>query len=151
MVGRDLRSACGDWQVDQRRGTARTFGVSRWHHVRARLPLIDLVVRIIGTGSRLSTFNQRLGRDRLSDNMLTVFEQPRLLATVKTTALEVEGGLGATWWFAARVAHFTSSRWIIRWPPSRSTKPMGSSRRAYRRRLSPNSSAMWRMPPIWRG
>lgn len=54
--------------------------------------LIDLVVRIIGTGSRLTTFNQHLGKDGLCDNMLTVFEQPRLLATVKTTALEVEGG-----------------------------------------------------------
>lgn len=54
--------------------------------------LIDLVVRIIGVGSKLSTYNQRLGGDGLGDNMLTVFEQPRLLATVKTTALEVEGG-----------------------------------------------------------
>lgn len=54
--------------------------------------LIDLVVRVVGSGSTLSTFNQHLGRDGLCDNMLTVFEQPRLLATVKTTALEVEGG-----------------------------------------------------------
>ena len=54
--------------------------------------LIDLVVRIIGPGARLTTFNQHLGPDRLNDNMLTVFEQPRCLATVKVTALEVEGG-----------------------------------------------------------
>lgn len=54
--------------------------------------LIDLVVKVIGTGSKLTTFNQHLGQDGLCDNMLTVFEQPRLMATVKTSALEAEGG-----------------------------------------------------------
>ncbi len=54
--------------------------------------LIDLVVRIIGPGSQLTNFKQYLGQDGLCDNALTVFQQPRLLATVKTSALEVEGG-----------------------------------------------------------
>jgi predicted dehydrogenase len=53
---------------------------------------IDLVVGIIGTGSRVTVHKQRLGTDGLADNVLTIFEQPRLLATVKASALEVNGG-----------------------------------------------------------
>ncbi len=53
--------------------------------------LIDLVVGVIGADSRPTVFHQHLGGDGLSDNTLMVLEKPRLLATVKVSAYEVEG------------------------------------------------------------
>jgi predicted dehydrogenase len=55
--------------------------------------LIDLVVAILGRPKEVTAFNQRVSRqdDRLVDNMLAVLSYPRALATVKSSALEVEG------------------------------------------------------------
>ncbi len=55
--------------------------------------LIDLVVGVLGPPDKVTPFRRHSSaiEDRLQDNMLAVFEYPRALATVKTTALEVEG------------------------------------------------------------
>lgn len=55
--------------------------------------IIDLVVGVLGAPSKVSAFGQHasLENDGLADNMLAVFEYPRALATVKTSAMEVEG------------------------------------------------------------
>lgn len=55
--------------------------------------LIDLVVGLLGAPAKVTPFAQRVGRgeDQLIDNMLAVFEYPRALATVKSSAVEVEG------------------------------------------------------------
>lgn len=56
--------------------------------------IIDLTVGVLGPPDRVSTFARHSGEadDDLLDNMLAVFDYPRALATVKSTALEVEGG-----------------------------------------------------------
>ena len=55
--------------------------------------LIDLLVSLMGTPTKITTFRQHAARieDGLMDNTLAVFEYPRALATVKSTAMEVEG------------------------------------------------------------
>jgi predicted dehydrogenase len=55
--------------------------------------IIDLVVGVLGKPERVVPFVQRAGAidDGLVDNMLAVFEYPRAQATVKSSALEVEG------------------------------------------------------------
>lgn len=55
--------------------------------------VIDLVVGILGTPQRVTPYAKRSGAqdDQLVDNMLAVFEYPRATATVKSSALEVEG------------------------------------------------------------
>lgn len=55
--------------------------------------IIDLVVGVLGAPDAITPYARRVqrGEDTLVDNMLAVFEYPRATATVKTTALEVEG------------------------------------------------------------
>jgi len=55
--------------------------------------LIDLVVGILGPPERVTPFARHVtGDDTLLDNMLAVLDYPRALATVKSTAVEVDGG-----------------------------------------------------------
>ena len=63
--------------------------------------IIDLTVGVLGKPDKVTPFPRRVidsADDTLVDNMLAVFEYPKATATVRTTALEVEG-------FARR--HFT--------------------------------------------
>ena len=55
--------------------------------------LIDLVVGILGRPERVTAYSQHAAPadDGLADNMLAVLEYPRALASVKSSALEVEG------------------------------------------------------------
>ncbi len=55
--------------------------------------LIDLVVGLLGAPQKISPYVQHASaiKDKLNDNMLAVFEYPRALATVKTSAMEVDG------------------------------------------------------------
>ncbi len=55
--------------------------------------LLDLVVQILGVPTRVVPFAQRTGLydDRLKDNMLAVLEYPHALATIKSSAQEVDG------------------------------------------------------------
>lgn len=56
--------------------------------------VIDIVVDLLGQPAKISPFHQHSGRqsDTLQDNMLAVFEYAKAIATVKSTALEVDGG-----------------------------------------------------------
>ena len=55
--------------------------------------LVDLVIGVLGRPEKVTPFNQHAGQqeDTLLDNMLAVFTYPRAMATVKSSALEVEG------------------------------------------------------------
>jgi predicted dehydrogenase len=55
--------------------------------------VIDLVVGLLGRPHRVTPFSQHVARldDPLLDNMLAVLEYPRALATVKSSAMEVDG------------------------------------------------------------
>lgn len=55
--------------------------------------IIDLVIGVLGAPLKITPFAQHASSqaDRLADNMLAVFEYPRALASVKTSAMEVEG------------------------------------------------------------
>jgi len=55
--------------------------------------IIDLVVGVLGKPDKVTPFPQHAGpqNDGLVDNMLAVFEYPRATATVKSSALEVNG------------------------------------------------------------
>jgi predicted dehydrogenase len=55
--------------------------------------VIDLVVGILGKPDRVTAFPRRSSpiNDGLVDNMLAVFEYPQATATVRSTALEVDG------------------------------------------------------------
>lgn len=55
--------------------------------------VIDLVVGVLGRPERVHPFGRRvLPEDGLVDNMLAVLEYPRATATVRSTALEIDGG-----------------------------------------------------------
>lgn len=57
--------------------------------------IIDLVVNVLGEPERVTPFPRRTllaADDQLMDNMLAVFEYPRATATVKSSAIEVDGG-----------------------------------------------------------
>lgn len=56
--------------------------------------LIDLVVAILGKPDRVQGYGRHSSpiQDPLVDNMLAVLEYPKALATVKTSALEIDGG-----------------------------------------------------------
>jgi predicted dehydrogenase len=55
--------------------------------------IIDLVAGVLGKPAQVHAFPQKASRleDKLRDNMLAVFTYPRATATVKSSALEVEG------------------------------------------------------------
>lgn len=55
--------------------------------------VIDLVVGILGPPNQVTAFPRQTGdfNDSLLDNMLAVFEYPKATATVRSTALEVDG------------------------------------------------------------
>ncbi len=55
--------------------------------------IIDLVVGVLGAPNKVTPFAQHAAseKDTLVDNMLAVFEYPRAIASVKTSAMEVEG------------------------------------------------------------
>ena len=56
--------------------------------------VIDIVLDLLGQPETVTPFNQHAGsqQDSLLDNMLAVLSYPRSLATVKSSALEVDGG-----------------------------------------------------------
>lgn len=57
--------------------------------------IIDLTVSVLGKPDRVAPFPRRFldtPDDTLADNMLAVLEYPKATATVRATALEVEGG-----------------------------------------------------------
>lgn len=56
--------------------------------------VLDLVIAVLGKPTAVSSVNQHVARrdDKLLDNMLAVLTYPRASATVKSSALEVEGG-----------------------------------------------------------
>ena len=55
--------------------------------------LTDLVVGLLGKPERVTPFaRQAVPSDQLADNMLAVFEYPRAIATIKSSAAEVAGG-----------------------------------------------------------
>ena len=55
--------------------------------------VIDLVIGVLGKPERIQAFPRRSGpADGLADNMLAVFEYPKATATVKSSAIEVDGG-----------------------------------------------------------
>ncbi len=56
--------------------------------------VIDLVISVLGKPDAVKPFARHVGAqdDRLSDNMLAVFEYPRAIASVKSSAVEVDGG-----------------------------------------------------------
>jgi len=56
--------------------------------------IIDLVVGVLGKPTKVTPFARHAAPldDKLMDNMLAVFEYPRASATVKSSALEVDGG-----------------------------------------------------------
>ncbi len=55
--------------------------------------IIDLVVGVLGRPTSVTPYKQHAATidDKLMDNMLAVFTYPRAIATVKSSALEVEG------------------------------------------------------------
>ena len=55
--------------------------------------IIDLVQGVLGPPQQVSSFRQHASEinDKLRDNMLAVFSYPRALASVKSSAMEVEG------------------------------------------------------------
>jgi len=56
--------------------------------------IIDLTVGVLGKPDKVTPFPRRVidsEKDTLVDNMLAVFEYPKATATIRTTALEVEG------------------------------------------------------------
>ena len=56
--------------------------------------IIDLTVQILGRPDRVIAYPRRVlesDADQLTDNMLAVFEYPKATATVRSSALEVEG------------------------------------------------------------
>jgi predicted dehydrogenase len=54
--------------------------------------IMDLVVGVLGAPDHVTPFAKQVDRsDRLIDNMLAVFDYPQATATVKTSAVEVEG------------------------------------------------------------
>jgi predicted dehydrogenase len=54
--------------------------------------VIDLVIGVLGRPERVQPFSRQVNRDdELIDNMLAVCEYPRATATVRSTALEVDG------------------------------------------------------------
>jgi predicted dehydrogenase len=55
--------------------------------------VIDLVVGVLGKPERVHAFPRRSGpADGLADNMLAIFEYPKATATVRSSALEIDGG-----------------------------------------------------------
>ena len=56
--------------------------------------LLDLVIKILGPPAEVTGFAQHAAEadDSLLDNMLAVLSYPRALATVKSSAMEVQGG-----------------------------------------------------------
>jgi len=55
--------------------------------------VIDLVIGVLGQPSKVTPFPRQVnGSDSLVDNMLAVFEYERATATVKSSAVEVDGG-----------------------------------------------------------
>ncbi len=55
--------------------------------------IIDLVIGVLGKPDHITAFPRRVGKqdDKLIDNMLAVFEYPHATATVKSSAVEVNG------------------------------------------------------------
>ena len=56
--------------------------------------VLDLVVAIMGKPTKVVPFSKRVSKseDMLSDNMLSVLEYPGAIATIKSSAVEVNGG-----------------------------------------------------------
>lgn len=56
--------------------------------------VIDLVIGVLGKPAHVTAFPKHVSKhdDKLMDNMLAVFEYPQATATVKSSAVEVDGG-----------------------------------------------------------
>jgi predicted dehydrogenase len=56
--------------------------------------VIDLVIGVLGKPTAVTPYSQHVGQpsDGLADNMLAVLQYPRALASVKSSAVEVDGG-----------------------------------------------------------
>jgi predicted dehydrogenase len=56
--------------------------------------VMDLVIAILGKPDRVTGFNHRSGKfdDNLVDNMLAVLDYPGATATIRSSAIDVEGG-----------------------------------------------------------
>ena len=56
--------------------------------------IVDLVIGVLGQPTKVNPFPRHAAPidDRLVDNMLAVFEYPQATATVKSSAIEVDGG-----------------------------------------------------------
>ncbi len=56
--------------------------------------VIDLVIGVLGKPKEVTAYNHQVAQkpDKLVDNMLAVFNYDRAIATVKSSAIEVEGG-----------------------------------------------------------
>jgi len=56
--------------------------------------LMDLVVAMLGAPQSVASFSQRVSplEDTLQDNMMAVLTYPRAIASIKSTAVEVDGG-----------------------------------------------------------
>ncbi len=56
--------------------------------------VIDLVIGVLGEPTKITAFTQHAApqADTLIDNMLAVFEYPRAIASIKSSAQEVDGG-----------------------------------------------------------
>ncbi len=56
--------------------------------------VIDLVIGVLGVPEKVQAYPQQVSKlsDSLLDNMLAVFEYPKALASVKSSAVEVDGG-----------------------------------------------------------
>ncbi len=79
--------------VDQE-SRAKLAGISGGMMFELGCHLIDLVVGLLGEPLRSTPYAQHASTqsdDTLNDNMLAVLEYPRAIATVKTSAMEVEG------------------------------------------------------------
>lgn len=57
--------------------------------------IVDLLIGVLGKPTSVTAFPKHSASadDTLADNMLAVFEYPKATATVKSSAIEVEGGL----------------------------------------------------------
>ncbi len=95
--------------------------------------IIDLVVGILGAPQKVTAFNRHSSsiEDNLVDNMLAVLEYPKALATVKSSAQEVEG-------FARRHLVVCGSEGTLQVQPLDSpsvrlalSKPRGQFKRGY--------------------
>lgn len=55
--------------------------------------IIDAVVRVLGSPQKITPFIRKSPTDGFADNMLAVFDYPQATATVRSSMIEVQGGV----------------------------------------------------------